>query len=47
MVDENVMKQKIDELDDEVDVEQYDEQNELLSVLLLLMMMALVVVILV
>jgi hypothetical protein len=30
MVDENVMKQKIDELDIEVDVEQRDEQNELL-----------------
>ncbi len=44
MVDENVMKQKIDESDDEVDVERYDEQNELLLELLLLMMMAMVVV---
>jgi hypothetical protein len=32
MVDENMMKQKIDELDVEVDVEQSDEQNELLLV---------------
>jgi hypothetical protein len=32
MVDENVTKQKIDESDVEVDVEQNDEQNELLLV---------------
>lgn len=30
-VDENVMKQKADGLDDEVDVEPYDEQIELLQ----------------
>jgi hypothetical protein len=45
MVDENVTKQKIDESDDEIDVEQYDEQNELMLVLLLSMVVVVLVVV--